>query len=352
MRTSRRLGLVIVSGAAALFLCGCQRDEIQSYEVPKPQPSMASAKVELRLLAAMFQPGDRTWFIKLMGPAEAVKEHKETFDRFVQSVHFADKAGKPITWAVPEGWREEGGSAMRYATFHLPAEPPLEVTVVALGRESGSLLDNLNRWRGQIGLAPATAAELGLMSKETKINGVAATLVDMTGQGAGTTPKTPPFASGRGPLPSPAREEGREPALKYTAPPGWKDLGAEGMSVATLQLTEGDQSAKITVSPMGGPAGGLAANVNRWRRQVNLEPMADEEVRKDCKEIEVAGKPGLYVDLAGPQMRILAVVLTRGDETWFFKLMGPSTLVGKQKSAFEAFVHSVRFREGKGANDG
>jgi hypothetical protein len=359
MPTSGRIGLAIVSGAIGLALCGCQNDEIQSYQVPKPEQSARTAKIDLRLLAARFQPGDRTWFIKLMGPAQAVQEHKEAFDRFVQSVHFTDQAGKPIAWTVPDGWREEGGSDMRYATFRMGTkDAPLEATVVSLGREAGSLLDNVNRWRAQIGLGRTTEAELGSMSTEMKIHGVAATLVDMTGQGAGTMPKRPPVASGRGPLPgAPPRDES-EPALKYATPPGWKEVRPDRMSVAALQVADGDQLAKITVSPLGGPAGGLGANVNRWRGQIQLEPISEEDVRKQCKQLEIAGKPAQYIDLVGPenagrdQKRILAVILTRGDETWFFKMIGPAGLVGKQKSAFEAFVGSVRFLEGKGARDG
>ena len=37
------------------------------------------------------------------------------------------------------------------------------------------------------------------------------------------------------------------------------------------------------------------------------------------------------------------MILPRGEQTWFFTIKGPADLVEKQKSAFEAFVKSVRF---------
>jgi len=347
--------LAALAGLALLLLTGCQNDEIRSYQVAKPE------KIELRLLAAMFQHGERTWFIKLMGPATEVNEHKEAFDRFLQSVQFSDKTETPITWTVPEGWREERGSNLRYATFHLNSKKqPLEVTVVALGREAGTLLANVNRWRGQIGLAPATQDELGKVSKEVKIHGVAGTLVDMTGKAVPMAAMSAPPNAGRAaPIAArPTPEDGQASAFKYTLPQGWKDLGAKGaMNLATFEISDGSRLAKVTVLPLGGQAGGLVENVNRWRGQLGLDRVGESEVRKEIRQIQVAGAAADYVDLLGPQaagaerQRILAAIVPHGDSTWFFKMSGPADLVAKQKSAFEAFMSSVRFAGGAGAKD-
>ena len=67
-------------------------------------------------------------------------------------------------------------------------------------------------------------------------------------------------------------------------------------------------------------------------------------------------RAGDYLDLVGPgtgsekATRMLAVSLPHDDHTWFFKMIGPAELVGKQKAAFEVFVKSVKFDGGKGAN--
>ncbi len=104
--------------------------------------------------------------------------------------------------------------------------------------------------------------------------------------------------------------------------------------------------------PLPGAAQGLLANVNRWREQLKLKPVTEEELHKEVKVIQVAGESAASVDLLGPEsegpqrQRILGVVLPRGKRTWFFKMTGPAELVEKQKPAFEAFIKSVQFAAG------
>ena len=83
---------------------------------------------------------------------------------------------------------------------------------------------------------------------------------------------------------------------------------------------------------------------------MSLEALKDEEAVKSAREIKVDGLRGHAVDLSGPRkegqpaQRLLAVFVTRGDQVWFFKLIGPADLVGKEKAAFEGLLTSVRFR--------
>ena len=50
-------------------------------------------KASQRILAAVVKQDDRTWFFKMMGPADLVAEQKKAFEQFVESVRF-DRAGK------------------------------------------------------------------------------------------------------------------------------------------------------------------------------------------------------------------------------------------------------------------
>ena len=136
----------------------------------------------------------------------------------------------------------------------------------------------------------------------------------------------------------------------YTVPDGWKQsTRLAAMSVLTFLVGDGDQQARFTVSPLAGDAGGLLANVNRWRGQVGLDPTDEAGLPQDLQEIEVAGTRAHYVDLIGPEsagderQRILSVMLVRDKQTWFFLLRGPAATVGTQKDAFDAFVRSVKF---------
>jgi hypothetical protein len=352
-------GIAVLAGGLVVVLsAGCQSDEITSYTVPKEARSgQGPAKGEkVRLLAAVVPHGDRTWFLKLVGPEADVSAQQPAFDRFVQSVNFPDKAAEPIAWTVPEGWRQEPGNEQRYATFRIEAQPkPLELSVVALGREAGSLKANLDRWRGQIGLPPVPEEEIGKLTREVDIHGVKATLVDMTGTSTGKTGRMPPFAGRRAPFLEGQRGAAARPGLKYETPPGWKeDPSPRSPRIASFEVKEGDQRAEVTVTVFPGDVGGLRQNVVRWRSQVGLPEASDEEMLKDVKKIGVAGLSGDYLDVAGPgaggqpAMRMLAVSLPHDDQTWFFKMTGSAELVGKQKPAFEAFVKSVNFAQGTG----
>jgi hypothetical protein len=150
--------------------------------------------------------------------------------------------------------------------------------------------------------------------------------------------------------PKGARDEAlAKPA--YKLPPGWEEADRlVTMSVATVKVRGGGREATLTVTPLAGGAGGLLPNVNRWRVQIGLPRIGEEEMQKSLRKGEVDGSPAQLIDLAGPEQRTLGAVVTRDPQTWFFKLSGPAELVGKEKPAFEAFLASVKFPGGTGAN--
>jgi len=73
-----------------------------------------------------------------------------------------------LKWALPKGWTETQGSGMRYATLTPPGEGKVEMSVVVLPGAAGGELNNVNRWRGQIGLPPLDDAGLGQARKAVK----------------------------------------------------------------------------------------------------------------------------------------------------------------------------------------
>lgn len=356
---------VVAAGGLALLSAGCQ-EEIRRYEVLRPEPvaeAPSPEKTPVRLLVAMVPHADRTWFFKLVGPAETVGKQQQAFDAFVQSVKFTTDSARPLEWKTPDGWQADsdtgkpGAMIQRYATFHMgPAEQQAELTVTALGREVGSLLANVNRWRGQIGLKPVEQAELSQVSKPLKVGDDTGTLIDMSGNGTlASGGRKPPVGSAPFANHPPIRSAPGAAPVKYTTPAGWKELPAGGMRVAAFQVTEGPSKAEVTIIPLAGSSGSPLDNVNRWRGQVGLPPVTAEALASEMKPVTISGGPGYYVDIAGagsPSQRILAVIVRREGQTWFVKMMGSSDLVLKQKAAFEAFVRSLEFAGPTGANRG
>ena len=61
-----------------------------------------------------------------------------------------------------------------------------------------------------------------------------------------------------------------QPKWSWTTPQGWEEQGGGGMRVVGFRIA-GNENAECTVIVLGGTGGGLAANVNRWRKQMGLE---------------------------------------------------------------------------------
>jgi hypothetical protein len=112
---------------------------------------------------------------------------------------------------------------------------------------------------------------------------------------------------------------------------------------------EGKAGAEITISAFPGDTGGIEANVNRWRRQIGLQGVSGEELQQLLSPLELSEGTATVVDMAGTSMdqgepsRLVAATVPRGGETWFYKLLGPESLVASQKEAFLEFVRSADY---------
>jgi hypothetical protein len=352
-RVARRLFLLGTLAA----LCGCQKEEdVRRYKAPKEQagPPVATAPAETegvptRLLGAIIPHGAGLWVFKLMGPDEAVKPHQAEFESFVDSVTF--KGDKP-DFKVPEGWRESEGTKIngqRLSVAAFRVGPEAEAPELTVTPSKGSVLANINRWRGQLSLPPVDEAGLKEISKEKKVGDATAVLVNLTGTGSGGMGQ-PPFA-GKAHPPVTKAGVAVTPIIKYTLPAGWEEGGELVKSgiprLAVFQVKDGSRTAEVSVTIAGG---GVKENIDRWRRQVGLPPLEGDKLKAEAVPILIGDNPALLVDLSGDgkadHKGILAAVMPKGQNSWFFKLDGPADIAARQKSAFEAFLKSVRFEGG------
>lgn len=86
--------------------------------------------------------------------------------------------GQP-KWTVPEGWKETAGNQFSLAAFAVSdGKMSIKTTV---SRAGGDLLENLNRWRGQLGLEPWSKTEMTKSAKILSVDGSDGTLVDLVG---------------------------------------------------------------------------------------------------------------------------------------------------------------------------
>jgi hypothetical protein len=137
-------------------------------------PDNADPSRDGRIIAAMLTTANSTLFFKMRGNADLAEAQKADFIKWVAAVCDAQtQAGPPrvaaappqatnalqVKWKTPEGWTEVPPSSMRYASFSAPAEDggKIDISIVTFPGDGGSDADNINRWRGQMGLAPVDA---------------------------------------------------------------------------------------------------------------------------------------------------------------------------------------------------
>jgi len=359
--------------AALVFLTlttGCQKYDIRSYQVPKEAVPVASVHPPV---------------MPPTPPPAAV----------VEVPH----------WQLPQGWTEQPGSGMRFATLVAePGDPPLEVRVTPLNQAARDLLDNVNRWRGQIGLPPVMATEVGALVKTLDANGRPIDFVSMTGPAgpdgparqilAGILPgneqvwfflmfdearrvaphtkefesflttvhlvghpatvsevtggQTPPAGTPAAAPPTGASTTGGAGGMTWTLPAGWTpDPTPRDMRVATLRSPGG---AEVAITRFAGPGGDLLANINRWRNQLGLSPVASPAAQPG-ESLNVAGRATQLIDIseAGDtpgRKRTMVVGLTDPEANWFIKMTGAHDALTKDEPAFRQFLASVRMAGG------
>lgn len=154
-------------------------------------------------------------------------------------------------------------------------------------------------------------------------------------------------ASGGGTMANTAVPTGSD-SLTWTAPAHWTVKPASAMRKGSYAVKEGDAEADLSITAFPGDTGGLLANLNRWRGQISLSPLAADQLDANRQHLDIGP---LHVDVAdfagsanGVPTRIVGAVVPVGGETWFFKLMGPDALVAREKPAFLEFLRTVRPR--------
>lgn len=142
--------------------------------------------------------------------------------------------------------------------------------------------------------------------------------------------------------------------LTWTLPEGWKESATpDPMGMRLLDLRFGpNQEGECYISLMPGPAGGLEANVNRWRTQMGQTPYTADEIAKlpkkpffnrDATFVAFDGDfKGFGAEAAKTGYRMLGLIHSADQATIFVKLTGPKALVEQNTAAFDAFCLSIK----------
>ena len=186
----------------------------QLYDIAGQNPGTGEAA---RILGVIQHRDDAVWFFKMTGDANLAEEQKPAFIAFLKSLKFAAAPAQtelppghpamgdmgmsmsaaatpgPIShegqpnWQVPAGWQEVSGGQFLIAKFTITGDSgTAAVNVSSSTGEGGGLAGNVNRWRGQLGLASWSEAEVNKSVTAIDVQSGKASLVDLSGTDART----------------------------------------------------------------------------------------------------------------------------------------------------------------------
>ncbi len=151
------------------------------------------------------------------------------------------------------------------------------------------------------------------------------------------------------PQPSPhAPAQKREGAFSWTAPASWQKAPDRSMREVTFLAAP---NVECYVSIFGKAAGDVEANVNRWRSQMEQEPLPPEAIQA-LPLLDVLGRPSPLVEIEGSftpmggetitEAMFFAVLCPLDDATVFVKMTGPAEAVRPERDRFVTFCESLR----------
>lgn len=147
-----RLRRNILLFSSAIFLFGCQEQDVHVYRVAKEHPGITGTTTPMLAEAPAAMPAD------------------------------AQPSGD-LSWKAPAEWQAVPASGMRLASFAFQGKngSKADISVVALPGMAGGELANINRWRGQLGLEPMNESGMAAHSQKIKSKAGELLVVDFTG---------------------------------------------------------------------------------------------------------------------------------------------------------------------------
>ncbi len=290
---------------------------------------------------------------------------------------------------TPPNWEAQPLSQMRQASFLVKGDngAAADISFVSLGSAAGNVLENVNRWLGQLGQPSITEQKLGEMAQRLHTSLGDVTIVDL----AGLLDNADPARDGRiiaamvttanatlffkmrgnadlaeaqksdfikwvavvcnaqtqaGPpqMPAAPPQTTSAPQIKWKTPEGWTEVPPSSMRYASFNApAEDGGKIDISVVTFPGDGGSDADNINRWRGQMGLAPVDANALTSQIAPLKTEDTTFSTTDIAGDKTRTIAAWTRRDGRVWFFKATGPNAAVEKEKPNFVKFIESVRF---------
>ena len=133
--------------------------------------------------------------------------------------------------------------------------------------------------------------------------------------------------------------------ITYQTPESWTELPATSIRKANFKIKNASGTAEVTITVFPNDVGGLLANINRWRQQIDLSPIDESELHENITPVVISGHKGYFTKLEGYTQSILVGILPFHGSTWFIKMQGDISAVDKEVETFKRFLSSVQIED-------
>lgn len=101
------------------------------------------------------------------------------------------------------------------------------------------------------------------------------------------------------------------------------------MRLATYIAPDPGGPVEVAVTRFGGRVGGALANINRWRAQMGLGPIGEDELGASISRFSAAGFDGYEIRIESPRGVMLAAGVYEDaiDQMWFVRTTVPDAEV-------------------------
>ncbi len=181
-RMSLRLSTQTLVASALLFLAaGCKDRDVVVYRTAKegPAPSATATAQKMPPPSTDKLPDGHPPIDGSAAPV-ATAPNGSAMGALPGS---AVAQGNALKWTAPAHWQAKAAGSVRKGSYAIPGENGAagDLSITAFPGDTGGLHANINRWRGQVGLAPASNAEIDQSVEHLDVNGLHVELVEMVG---------------------------------------------------------------------------------------------------------------------------------------------------------------------------
>ena len=135
-------------------------------------------------------------------------------------------------------------------------------------------------------------------------------------------------------------------SFSWDAPSHWEENAPSSMRLASYLLPYSDGLGDLSVTHFQGDGGGLLANVNRWRRQLELEPETLNQIKNRLTFKQSSIGEVKFIQIINQNNKdsaFLCSIITTRASTIFLKLNVSVQGIKELEKEFREFALSFRY---------